>query len=865
MIGQTISHYKITAKLGEGGMGEVFLAEDTNLDRKVALKFLPRHFSADSEARTRFQREAKALAALNHPSIVYVHEVGEHEGQPYIAMEYIEGQSLRSLANPSADQVIDIAMQVAEGLATAHKSEIVHRDIKSENIVRSSDGRVKIMDFGLATWRGVTTLTKEGSTVGTIAYMSPEQVMGKTVDQRSDLWSVGVVLYELLTKRLPFTGDHDAAISYAITNEQPEPIARYKSSVPTELERIVSKCLTKNSGERYQSASALLSDLAALKSGSSIRSAPGVLPDPQSRRWGIYAGIAVVAVLAVVLPRFFGNKSRDTAEATRLMLAVVPFENLGSSDQEFFADGITEEITTQVAKVSSLGVISRTSAVKYKDTEKSLKQIGSELGVNYVLEGTIRWDQSVTPARVRINTQLIRVADDTHLWAETYDRELEHIFATQSDIARQVVSALNVTLLETEDKALAAKPTSNLKAYEAYLRGIEFINIPNFAARDARNAIRMFEEAVRLDTNFALAYAELTDAYSLLHFIGVEDRAGLLDKAQASLERALTLDPESPDALRAAGILVYRRDRDYETALKYLERADKLRPQNREIIGWKAAVYRRRGDFVRAVELYRKASAFDPLDSWVQHEIGFATMRMRRYDEAIAAFDRSIELAPEQDLDFGQRAFAYWLKNGDLNSSRLSLSLIPRGTADIQRLIVIQQEFMQRNFKEALELLESNQTQVFLAQDFYGPVSLYRGNSLKWMGRDQEARLAYESALAELEAALAENPDDYRICSSMGVVCANLGRKDDAVRFGNRGIELFPVSKDAITGPVRHAELAEIYTILGDYDAAMDQIEYLMSIPSLISVAILQLDPRWGPLKDHPRMKALIQRGDKVF
>jgi TolB-like protein/Flp pilus assembly protein TadD len=785
-----------------------------------------------------------------------------------MVMEYVEGHPLGAAPSDtglSLERIIDFTIQVADGLAKAHTSGVVHRDIKPANILVDSDGRPRILDFGLARLEGAAKLTQDGSTLGTVAYTSPEQATGREADHRSDIFSLGTVLYELITSNRPFPGDHEAAIIYAITNEEPQPLARYDVKASAELQRIVSKCLQKDPALRYQSAADLAADLRAVKADSG----PVTGTFTQTGRppiWQGVAAMAVIAILAVAAFYMIGNRKTEPSEhQERPMLAVLPFENLGSAEDEYFADGITEEITTHVAKVSGLGVISRTSSIKYKNTEKSLKQIGEELGVNFVLEGTIRWDQSTEPARVRINPQLIRVADDTHLWAETYDRELEHIFATQSDIARQVVAALNVTLLDREDDALAAKPTSNLEAYEAYLRGLEFINRPNFSAQETRNAIQMFEEAVSHDSAFALAFARLSNAYSRLHFIGVEDRAGLLDKSRVALDRALATNSDLPEALLAAGILAYRTNRDYESALQYFERTRKLRPGDRETLGWMAAVYRRQGHFSQAVEQYQKASTFDPLNSWVHHELGWTYMRTRRYDEALAAYDRSIKLAPEQMLDYIMRAVVHSHKNGDLDAAQSSLSLVPLDEGRYADFAQILQVVLKQDYETALRLLDTRTYPVFFTQEYYTPVSLYRGYVLTLINRDRDARESFEAAHAELEQEMAQNPNDHRVHSSLGIVNAYLGHRDEAIRFGTRGVELFPVEKDAVIGPYRVIDLAHIYTILEDYDAAMDKIEYLMSIPCMLSVAMLQLDQRWEPLHNNPRFQAVIKKGDKVF
>ncbi|MBI5867119.1 MAG: protein kinase [candidate division Zixibacteria bacterium] len=542
MIGQTISHYKITAKLGEGGMGEVYLATDAKLNRRVALKFLPANLSHDPEARARLLREAQAVSQLNHPNIVTVYSIEEIDDRDFIVMEYVKGGTLPEYLrdkDPTLDEILHLAMRIVAGLERAHRSGVVHRDLKPSNILVSDQGDLKILDFGLAKLKGAAKLTQTGSTTGTAAYMSPEQAQAKEADHRSDLFSFGVVLYETIARRLPFSGEHEAAIAYAIMHEHPEPLKRYKADVPDELQRIVSKCLAKRPAERYQSAADLAADLCALqfaRQGSS-----GIGPARPSRKRSIVVAlvsVVVVAILAMSIaflaPRIIkGPNSKSSAD--RKMLAVLPFENLGSPDQEYFADGITDEITGRLAAIRELGVISRTSTMQYKNTTKNLREVAKELGVDYVLEGTILWDNSRDTSRVRILPQLIRVSDDTHLWAETYQRPLTDIFAVQADIATRIAEAMNITLISPELAALGAMPTRNLDAYQAYLRGLDYSRGANSGfQRNVESALAMFQRAVDLDSTFALAYARLSRAHAGMVHYGIDPTPERLAKAKAA-------------------------------------------------------------------------------------------------------------------------------------------------------------------------------------------------------------------------------------------------------------------------------------------------------------------------------------------
>jgi serine/threonine protein kinase len=500
-----ISHYKIIEKIGAGGMGDVYLAEDTELNRKVALKFLPPHLCQDEACRARFKREAQAAAVLEHPNIVTIHEVSEYQGRPYIVMQYVEGKSLRDIIREKElplDEIIVLAIQVCEGLSKAHEAGVIHRDIKPSNICIGSDGRPKLLDFGLAAVQGSEHLTKTGSTLGTMQYMSPEQVQGKEVDHRSDLFSLGVVIYELITGRTPFARDNDMATGQAILIATPEPLVKYRANIPDELQRTVSKLLEKDPSMRYQTAAGIISDLRRLIAP--IQSSIAVTPARRPRRWSLWISVGAAAIIAIVSWYSFWPKYQAAESKGGKTLAVLPFENLGAEEDEYFADGITDEITARLASIPALRVTSRTSSMQYKQTDKSLKQIGKELGVDYVLEGTIRWDKSGDTHRVRIIPQLIRVSDDSHVWADTYERALTKIFDVQANIASRIAEALDITLLGSEQQAIEAEPTQNIEAYHYYLRGLEYWNN---RAGGAGQAISALEKAVELDSSFFQAYA----------------------------------------------------------------------------------------------------------------------------------------------------------------------------------------------------------------------------------------------------------------------------------------------------------------------------------------------------------------------
>ncbi len=521
MIGTTISHYTILEKLGEGGMGVVYKARDATLDRVVALKFLPVSSKATEVDRARFMQEARTAAALNHPNICTIYNIEEHDDRQFIVMEYVDGETLHARIGrqPSlaVDEVAAFAEQIGEALHDAHSHGIIHRDIKSENIMVNSKNQIKVMDFGLAKLKDSIRLTRLLSTVGTLGFMAPELIQGEDADARSDVFSFGVVMYEMLAGRLPFRGEHDAAIIYSIVNEEPQPLAEPVSPIASSLQKVIMNCLVKEPANRYQAVSEILADLQGDTTGKErpTKEASEIWSRLKQKK-SLLVGGAIAGLAAIVAATYFLSPAFRSSPETK-SVAVLPFKNMSpEKESEYFSDGVTEDIIARISTIGGIKVISRTSAMRYKQTEKSMRDIASELDVATVLEGSVK----KTGNRVRIVAQLIDASDNEHLWGETYDRELTEIFAIQTDVALKTAAALKAALSPAATEEIATPPTTDVTAYQLYLQGRDYYY--RNRKEDNDHAIALFNRAVVHDPRYALAYAGLAEC---------QFEAGMMDEA----------------------------------------------------------------------------------------------------------------------------------------------------------------------------------------------------------------------------------------------------------------------------------------------------------------------------------------------
>jgi serine/threonine protein kinase/Tfp pilus assembly protein PilF len=611
MIGQTISHYKILEKLGEGGMGVVYKAEDTKLKRTVALKFLPPEFTRDSEAKERFIQEAQAASTLDHPNICTIHEIDQTpDGQLFICMACYEGETLKEQIGRGPLEIgyaIDIAAQIAEGLTKAHDRRIVHRDIKPANIFVTEDGHVKITDFGLAKLMGRTQLTKTGTSVGTIAYMSPEQGRGDPVDHRTDIWSLGIVLYEMVTGELPFKADYEQATLYLILNEALPSVTRSRSDVSKDLERIIKKALAKGTRERYETAEALKKDLESLM---------------ETRR-----------------PRATGREA--SAQESKPSIAVLPFRDMSSEkDQDYFCEGIAEELINALVKLKGLRVAARTSAFQFKDRDSDILRIGEQLKVKTVLEGSIRKAGN----RLRITAQLINVDDGFHIWSEKYDRELDDIFAIQDEISLAIVDKLKVKLLGEERSGLVKRHTVDQEAHNLYLKGLYFWN--RRLEGGMKLAMEHFHQAIEKDPNYALAHVGVADTYNITGVFGYSPPNETFPRAKAAAQRALEIDDSLGEAHASLGFVAMWFDWDWPAAEREFKRAIELSPAYATAHEWYAVYLLAMGRSDESIMEALRSLERDPLSLMINAIVGVAYYFARRNDESIEYQRKVLEMDP---------------------------------------------------------------------------------------------------------------------------------------------------------------------------------------------------------------------------
>jgi eukaryotic-like serine/threonine-protein kinase len=816
MIGRIISHYEILEHLGEGGMGVVYKARDTKLDRDVALKFLPSPLSTDETEKQRFLNEAKAASALDHNNICSIYSIEEtDDGSLFIVMAYYDGMSLKEKIEQGPlplKAVTNYAIQIATGLQKAHEKGIVHRDLKPANIFITNDDQVKIIDFGLAKAAQRTLLTKSGTTLGTVPYMSPEQAQGSKVDHRTDVWALGVVMYEMLTGQRPFQSEYETALVYSILNEEPAPVTGLRSGIPMKLEQIVNKCLEKDAAERYQQVNETLVDLRKIERelSAGIQSVVTKTSDT-SRSSGnktkqLIYGIPLVLVFILAMYLFLPYRSEPVAAGLDRSIAVLPFANLSpGAEDEFFADGITEDIISTLSKISDVRVISRRSSMLYKDSDLPLRTIADELNVSTILEGSIRRFGDA----LRITVQLIDAQGDYTLWAEQYDRQLDDIFAIQSEVARNVADILQARLTSDEIERIDNPPTDNIAAYEIFLKGREMWD---FNPDILREVAELYRTAIRMDPDFALAHAHLALTYSFLSAFGVENaRTEGFESAQRALEIDSTLAP----AHWVLGQLLMNEGR-FSESRRSLQRAIALEPP------WGlndlSVLEYRSGRFDESLHLARLALERDPASANNYHHVGLPLIALGN-DEVT------------------ERFLMAGLTKEPLTGGPKPYHRIPLRLADFE-LQRGNDEAALKWVRDALELRPQN-SEVLRN---YGNLLIYTRSA----EADSVVEALYDRRLAF--------PENY------AYILINRGEHERADSLLSEELErLNRMIEDGHESPAIYAVVAAIHSLTGDYNSALEWLEIAYEKGYRFPY-IIERNPLFDGIRNQPRYKQLIEK-----
>jgi serine/threonine-protein kinase len=888
--------YALERELGRGGMATVFLAHDLKHDRPVAIKVLHPELAA-SLGSDRFLREIRLAARLQHPHILTVLDSGEIPvaGAPpilWFTMPFIRGESLRARLTRETqlpvEDALRIAREAADALEHAHQEGIIHRDIKPENILLTGSGgagHALVADFGIA--RALaggqtvgrsdgqvdTRLTDTGLALGTPAYMSPEQASGqRELDARTDVYSLGIVLYEMLAGETPFAAPTAQEMIARRFMETPRPVRQLREAVPEAVDEALRKALARTAADRFGSAAQFVAALAASTTDrtgagpatSSSASAPtaaspAAQPQPLPRRVPVAAAsLALGFVLGLGLLfgwlRRHGNEPAGEGGSRRL--AVLPFENLGAPDQDYFADGVTDEVRGKLAALPGLQVTARSSSKQYKKTSKSPQEIGRDLGVDYLLTGTVRWEKSDGSNHVRVSPELVQVSTGSTRWQEPFDAALTDVFQVQADVAAQVAQALGVALGATQKTVLGARPTENSAAYDAYLKGeAASQNMGTSDPVPLRTAIAFYEQAVALDSGFADAWAELSRANALVYQNGTPDPA-VGRRAREGAERAIRLAPRRSIGHLALGDYHTYVTADYDQARRAYEAGLQVAPNEADLLSAGALVEELTGKWEDALRHFTRAHALDPRSMATLRRLSYTLLRMRRYPEALAVSSQGLALAPD-NIGLLQTKAMISLAQGDLEGARRVIGEA-RSAVDPT---VLASYF--GNYYDLYWVLPPDLQALLLrlrpsAYQDRATWAAVMAQMYRLQG-DRRRMMAYaDSEVAASDERLRGAPDDAQTYAFRGLALAYLGRKAEAIADGERALAAHPIARDAFIGPYLQHLLVRIYIETGEPEKAIDRLEPLIKMPYFLSPGWLRIDPNFDPLRGNPRFQKLV-------
>ena len=883
---KVFGRYTLVRVLGRGGMGIVWLARDQELEREVALKFLPDLMIQDRAAFDQLRRETKRCLELTHPHIVRIHDFIHDDRSGCISMEYIDGETLSNLRAEKEkrvfepDEIATWISQLCDALDYAHnRANVIHCDLKPANLMVNQRGNLKISDFGIALSLSdsVSRLTLEQGRSGTLVYMSPQQLNGERSTHLDDIYSLGASIYELLTSKPPFySGNIDRQICERVApsmTERRKELDIEPASVPPIWEQTIAACLAKDPSRRPQSAAEVAQRLQLTPAKTRTRVAAG---KRSNRKALLIAGIAALSIL-VLAGLYFGPfkrqakpKPQAAAAIPEKSIAVLPFENRSEEKANaYFADGIQDEILMRLSKIADLKVISRTSTQHYKSAPENLSEIATQLGVAHILEGGVQKSGDT----VRVNVQLIKAANDSQLWADTFDRKLTDIFSVESEVAKAVADQLRAKLTGQEEQVIAAKPTDNAEAHDAYLRGLAYTLKTAVTPANSLGAQQYLREAVRLDPKFALAWALLSyvDAVGYVT-LTLQPTVDLQEEARQAAENALTLQPDLGEAVMTKGYYHYACLKDYDTAVRYFEQARQLLPNSSRIPESLAYVARRRGQWDKSEAYFNEAERLDPRNVNLISQHGLTYNALRRFPEALRKFDQVLDITPD-DVDTLAIKANIAQAEGDL--PRASAILAPlRPNVDDSSAVETQvyQAILERRPAQIIPRLK----EILAKPD---PALGYINSKLRfWLGWAQDvagdhaaAEESWRQARSELESFLKEQPENYRLIGDLALTNMGLGDKAAAFKLVERAMATVPIEKDALAGPIPIEILARVAAQMGESDRAIAALQKLLSIPYggplaenvPLTPALLRLDPMFDPLRNDPRFQRLASSAPK--